>query len=222
VARIRIATGLLTANPAAALDRDVRDVVWRSAEQLRQRTKPKPTYGERFLRPVSVTAIRRRESLSHIHGTIVSMRRRVNRADLERDPHAVWNSFVHLLACIAYGELDDAQRPAYLVFCYESEIQNGGHLQFFENRPAELIEPTLDALRALGGEIYVPILCEAVDRWRSRQRDKLETKEAFVSEALDGEFDDFDKACYATQPTMIQLLENYLESRRADFVILES
>jgi len=128
---------------------------------------------------------------------------------------------VELLACSAYEELNAVQRVPHLAFCYESEVQNGGHLQFFENHPAEIIVPTIAALRVLGAENFIPILIEAARRWRSQQREKLETVEDFVSAGQSREFEDLDLAYYDVQPTMIQLLTNYLNLRQDDFVVLE-
>jgi hypothetical protein len=50
----------------------------------------------------------------------------------------------------SFAELSNVQRASHLASWYESEVQNGGHLQFFENRPAELIEPTMEAQVAVG------------------------------------------------------------------------
>ena len=56
------------------------------------------------------------------------------REDTQRDPNLIWNQFTDFLAMSDIDHLDSAQRPAYLVFWYDSEVQNGGHLQFFLNR----------------------------------------------------------------------------------------
>ena len=49
-------------------------------------------------------------------------------------------------------DLTPEQRRAHLVFWYESEMQNGGHLQYFENRGAEHLEETVYALGLLGAK----------------------------------------------------------------------
>jgi hypothetical protein len=59
---------------------------------------------------------------------------KVSRKRLHDDPAAIWNEFVHLLAMSKDSELTEIQRVAHLVFWYEHEVQNGGHLQYFENR----------------------------------------------------------------------------------------
>jgi hypothetical protein len=149
------------------------------------------------------------------------LKRRVSREDLQLDPHAIWNAFVNLLAHAEYEELNELQRAPHLAFWYETEVQNGGHLQFFENRPASLIAPTLSALQVLGAESYVPILDKAAGRWRSRLRQKSSTPEAYVEAALSGEFQDLDGAYYDAQPPMTQLLENYLNLKQDEFILIE-
>jgi len=149
------------------------------------------------------------------------LRRRISSSAAKLDPHAVWNAFVDLLANSTLVELTDIQRHPHLVFWYESEVQNGGHLQFFENRPEELIEPTLTALRVLGAEAYLPILNDATLRWRSQPREKLETVEEYASTGLHGEFEDLDRAFYDAEPPLTQLLENYLDDNVSEFVLVE-
>jgi len=62
------------------------------------------------------------------------VRRRVDAAAAAREPHMVWNAFVDLIATEDYADLSPLQRKAHLVFWYESEVQNGGHGQYFENQ----------------------------------------------------------------------------------------
>jgi hypothetical protein len=108
-----------------------------------------------------------------------------------------------------------------LAFWYESEVQNGGHLQFFENQPEELIDPTMQALAVIGAVPFVPILREAVERRRSRPRPKLENVEDFIAAARLGEFDDLDRAYYNQEPVMIRFLESYLDANFGDFIEIE-
>jgi len=150
------------------------------------------------------------------------MKQRVTGEDLQRDPYAVWNAYVKLIGYSGqYEELNDIQLAAHLVFRYESEVQNGGHLQFFENESAELVERILAALNVVGADSYVPILSEAINRWRSREREKLESVEDYVAEALDGEFSDLDHSFYNAQPPLIKVLERYLNQQQDEFVIVE-
>jgi hypothetical protein len=150
------------------------------------------------------------------------LKRRISRKEIDLDPNAVWNAFVDFLVCSKYEEPTEVQQAAHLAFGYEGDVQNGGHLQFFENLHPELIGPTISALRTVGAEIYLPILLEAVRRWKSQPRGKLETVEEFVMAGLTREFEDLDRAYYEMQPPMIQVLEKYLSLNQSDFIILET
>jgi hypothetical protein len=55
--------------------------------------------------------------------------------------------------------LSAEQRPAHLVFWYESEVQNGGHFQYFENRGTEHLAATIEALGFITHFIFLLIEC---------------------------------------------------------------
>ena len=68
------------------------------------------------------------------------LRRTVDRDAAEREPHLIWNAFVDLIAVESYEQLSPVQRMAHLAFWYDSEVQNGGHGQYFENRGTQLLD----------------------------------------------------------------------------------
>jgi hypothetical protein len=141
----------------------------------------------------------------------------IRRADVEQDPYAIWNKFVDLLARSEYEDLSDVQRPPYLTFWYESEVQNGGHLQFFLNRPAFQLDLTIEALRILEADGYFHIFRDALERWRSRSG---LTPRLIHRAAIAEEFEDLDSAFYAVQPTLIERLERYLDANQSSFILL--
>lgn len=49
--------------------------------------------------------------------------RSLTKQEVEAEPYRVWNAFVDVLAMEDYGQLSPEQRPAHLVFWYESEVQ---------------------------------------------------------------------------------------------------
>jgi hypothetical protein len=65
--------------------------------------------------------------------------RTLTKGEVEKEPYRVWNAYVDLLAVEDHRDLVPEQRAVYLVFWYESEVQNGGHLQYFENRGTVLL-----------------------------------------------------------------------------------
>lgn len=66
--------------------------------------------------------------------------RSFTKQEVDAEPFRFWNAFVNVLAMKDYDDLSPEQRPAHLVFCYESEVQNGGHFQYFVNH-GTVVEP---------------------------------------------------------------------------------
>jgi hypothetical protein len=139
------------------------------------------------------------------------IRRSLTKQEVEAEPFRVWNAFVDVLAMEDFSNLSPEQRPAHLVFWYESEVQNGGHFQYFENRGTEHLAATVEALGLLGAACQRQVLREAGGRWLSRSRPRIETAEEFCQTALEGEFDSFDSRFHACSPALQQCLEAYLD-----------
>jgi hypothetical protein len=144
--------------------------------------------------------------------------RKLSRKMLEQKPYEAWNAFVSILASENYGDLDEVQRVAHLCFWYESEVQNGGHLQYFENRGTSLIDETLAALDVLGAKCQRDALEAAVRCYHDKARDPIETVEDYVSAARDGEFAELDSKYYACNPSTQKLLADYFERNRDHFI----
>jgi hypothetical protein len=138
--------------------------------------------------------------------------RSLTKQEAEAEPFRIWNALVDLLAMGDYNELSTAQRPAYLVFWYESEVQNGGHFQYFGNRGTEHLVATVDALGLLGAACQQQVLREAGELWLSRARSPVQTAQKFCDTALEGEFEFFDSNFHACSPNLQESLEAHLQS----------
>lgn len=146
--------------------------------------------------------------------------RSITSQQLVDDPNILWNTFIDLLATEDYDSLAVEQRPAHLVFWYESEIENGGHLQYFENCGSERLSETIRALELLGAECQKNILAEAGEKWTNIDRIHPETVEEFVELALEGELEDFDIRFHECEISLNSLLESHLVQFRENFVQL--
>jgi len=144
--------------------------------------------------------------------------RKVSRQALAHEPHLAWNAYVEILAMAGYGDLDPVQRVPHLCFWYENEVQNGGHLQYFENRGTALLKETLYALRILGATQQQRVLEEAARVFLNKPRSKIQTAEEFSRTALEGEFKRFDSAYYSCKPSMEKLLRAYLKLHSKHFL----
>ena len=147
--------------------------------------------------------------------------RKAKRSGLREEPHLIWNAFIDLIALADYEELSEIQRVAHLAFWYESEVQNGGHLQYFENRGTAQVDETLAALETLGAHCHRKVLQAAAGHIYSNRRDKVFTVEEYISRASEGEFEKYDSAYGECQPEMNDYLEAYLQANLNEFVELE-
>ena len=147
--------------------------------------------------------------------------RKVYRSDLDQEPYLIWNSFIDLIAVTDYEDLSEIQRIAHLAFLYESEVQNGGHLQYFENRGVGQIGETLDALERLGAICHRTVLQAASEGIASDPRGKILTIEEYIRRASEGEYDEYDLAYAECRPEMREYLETYLRANLKEFVELE-
>src|SRR5262245_35377114 len=115
----------------------------------------------------------------------------LTKKQVQENPYVIWNSFVELIGR-EYAELSAEQRPAHLVFLYESEVQNGGHLQYFENFRAKRLDETIEALGLLGASSQQQVLREAGALFLSQPREPIEDVEEYVATALEDEFGEYD------------------------------
>lgn len=150
------------------------------------------------------------------------IRRTLRLEAFKERPFELWNLFVDLVAKENYIDLNAVQRIAHLAFWYDSEVQNGGHLQYFENRGLGELDETSAALLELGADCQHRVLRQAGRVFASKPREHIENAAQYVATALCGEYDALDSAYYACNPGIQQLLMDYLTLYRDQFVeILE-
>lgn len=143
--------------------------------------------------------------------------RKLSREALEGKPYEAWNAFINLLAKEKYEDLDEVQRIAYLCFWYDSEVQNGGHFQYFENRGTVFLDETLASLAVLGAACQRSIL-EAAGRLISiTPNAQIETVDDYVAAAREAQFAASDSAYFACQPAIQNLLADYFEKYTSHF-----
>ena len=140
--------------------------------------------------------------------------------DVEADSNLIWNEFIGVVAC-DYEELEARQRPAHLVFVYESEVQNGGHLQYFENAGTSRIQETVDALKLLDATCQALVLKEAAEVYAVPSREHPKTVEEYVAAALEEEFSSYDERFHECSPSLIECLQTHLHLHQDWFVCVK-
>ncbi|QNU68187.1 DUF4375 domain-containing protein [Ruminiclostridium herbifermentans] len=148
-------------------------------------------------------------------------RRIILKKILEDNPFEKWNQFIDLLAMEDYKDLTEIQRVAYLCFWYDSEVQNGGHLQYFVNRGTSLLKETELSLVELGALQQISILSEAINVLCSLGISPIEGIDDYIAEALEGKYCDIDSKYYSCKPTISDLLEKYFQKYEDEFVLIE-
>ena len=154
------------------------------------------------------------------------IRRTLKRSDYEADSYKAWNAFIRLLATNRLDELTATQRHPHFAFVYDSELQNGGHLQYFENLAVQCLDgdhyfiAALRGLEAVGASSQREVLSRAIERWGQCHRPCIQTVEEYVETARKEEFDDLDKAYYDCRPETRELLASYLDSHFDEFIEL--
>lgn len=156
------------------------------------------------------------------------VKRTLHRADIERRPELVWNAFVDLLAHEDYDDLSPIQRVAHLAFWYDSEVQNGGHGQYFNNIGLAKVNETISALEMMGLECQAAVLrtaCKAAERQRdvpvtaSKQfRAILHWLTSSGAPQPPSADQTADEAYFRCSPTVVDALEAYLARYRSEFL----
>ena len=148
------------------------------------------------------------------------IRGKVSKEDVNKTAQLTWNAFVELLIGTTYDQLEPVQQLAYLVFWYDTEVKNGGHLQYFQHRGTAQLDETLLALERIGAAAQRVVLIKAaqsrlVDHAKAISRADVATQNGAVDlDSLDSEF-------HACQPELPLLLEAYLQQNFEAFIECE-
>lgn len=112
------------------------------------------------------------------------------------------------------------QRQYYAVFMYDSEVNNGGHSQYFFNPSGETWEDALAGLTAIGANERAKVLREAVEV-TGRYRPAANAESAFDQlERSDGRtatLSELDDRYYACDEVVESLLAQYALSHKNEF-----
>jgi|GEM_PF-719708 len=129
----------------------------------------------------------------------------------------LWNRFVSYLSSTEFNSFATERESLALVFWYESEVQNGGHLQYFENWGVKHAEAAVVALEAIGCSEHALILKEAIGRYGETDGEPIRSKSEYVEAALQGDLDESDKRFHEAKQGLIDTLERYLTENKAKY-----
>jgi hypothetical protein len=146
------------------------------------------------------------------------IRRTLSKEQIEKEPWQVWNSFVDLVAIEEYNDLTATQKVASAIFWYNSEVQNGGHMQYLANHGIEHLRETINAFYKIGNKHFLPLLSEANKIYNTLDLEGIEDVDEYVDMALDDHFGECDAKFYNIEPTLYEILEEYLKDHQSEFI----
>ncbi|WP_299653926.1 DUF4375 domain-containing protein [uncultured Tateyamaria sp.] len=119
-----------------------------------------------------------------------------------------WNGFVARTAEARLSHLNERDRALYLAYWYQSEVNNGGHLQYFLNRSAmDPVQETAAAIRALRVNAMANVFEDAIFLWCGTEGPSIETVEDYIDEALENEFESLDSRFAACEKDLYLAME---------------
>jgi len=140
----------------------------------------------------------------------MSSKRLLRQSSFEEDPAAAWNAFLDVVAVHDPQMLDPSQISAGLAFMYDSEVQNGGHFQYFENHGLGLVSATIEALRVLGAISHAAILSEAGSVASEKDWGLISSPLRYVSEEAELDLTALDDRYHLCSPTLEEYLVRHL------------
>lgn len=113
----------------------------------------------------------------------------------------------------SYEELTPIQRKAHLLFWYDSEVNNGGHAQYFDNCGNDRVPETIEALRGIGGNQFAEILRQVFEA-HMHLGGRVENWNEEVSRLATN----LDRKFYSARPNVTDLLERLLNENEREFI----
>ena len=117
----------------------------------------------------------------------------------------------------ALERFTDAQKYVWAIQWYYSEVENGGHDQFFYNDTGIVWELALEGLLEIGCNTFAAILKEAAERIGGFPSKDRETRWHEMS-MHNADFEDLDRKFYDREHELDNYLREYVRRNRGAFL----
>ena len=144
-------------------------------------------------------------------------RARVARIVAAERPYEIWNAFIAFVLDDPSRMTSLEQRAASLVSRYDSEVQNGGHLQYLSNKGIVEAREAVDGLRLIGAPRHAELLETLLESLPGDLSGDEVSVEEYVSIALEDPHGEYDRAFYQME-SLAEVLERYLEANIDAFI----
>jgi len=142
----------------------------------------------------------------------------VSRKAFEAFAGVRWNAMNNLCALSDIRDLTPIQRIAHLAYSYASEVENGGHYQYFANMADCDHHEVIRALEAVGAAEQAIILGDALAAIRLTPVETPETVEQYLEGETLASLTRYDEAFAACRRSVFECLENYLDQHEPEFI----
>jgi hypothetical protein len=149
------------------------------------------------------------------------IRRTLSKNILEKDNFQLWNSFIDILAMENEKNLTDIQKNAQRAFWYESEVQNGGHVQYFENMNLDNYVLIINSLKYIGADNHAEILEKAVKIYFKNGIRNIDSVNDLIKASLEDKIQELDYEYNEIKPNMNYYLKEYLNKYLEEFIEME-
>ena len=146
----------------------------------------------------------------------------ITEGELQADSSARLWALVSYLAEHAVDQTRTELRPFWLVYMYDSEVLNGGHLQYFHNQGTDGVMETIEALHRIGAHEHAALLVECWAKIRERPVSRVASLEEYSQLAGERSFAAEDNAYYALRAEVLPLLQEHYASLLRSCVAVEA
>ncbi len=143
---------------------------------------------------------------------------KISRKEFEQFDGVRWNAMNDMCALSDIRDLTPVQRVAHLAYWYMSEVENGGHHQYFLNKVEFDHDEVVRALVQVGAREQAAILGDALKKVRASPLGAPQTVEQYLESEDAADLSEYDSAFARCKPSLFDCLQGYLDKHEADFI----
>jgi hypothetical protein len=145
-------------------------------------------------------------------------RTKISRKAFEKFDGVRWNAMNDMCAKSEIGTLTPVQKIAHLGYWYMSEVENGGHYQYFLNKADQNHDEVVRALSAIGAAEHAAILSHALSTVRASPLGTPQTVEQYLDGEKAADLSAYDAGFTKCKRSVFQCLQDYLDKHEGDFI----
>lgn len=143
---------------------------------------------------------------------------KVSRKAFEEFDGVRWNTMNDMCGLSDIKDLTPVQRVAHLAYWYMSEVENGGHYQYFLNKAHYDHDEVVRALATICATEHVAILSDALKTVRKNPLGTPQTVEEYLAGEETADLSEYDMTFAGSKRSVFQCLGDYLDKQEGEFI----